>query len=257
MEHVIIIGSGNVAEALTKALAESPIYELTQIVARNEERGRQLADMAGCGFTSDWAETDRADIYIIAVADRAIAEASGRIDFGDGVVAHTAGGLNVNVLDQKIEHRAVLYPLQTFSAGREVDLSQVPLFVEGSTQRATDTVTALAQRLSRNVRYASSAQRAHAHLAAVFASNFTNYMYIVAEQVLANSGMEFELLAPLIEECAAKAVACGSPRLSQTGPAMRGDIVTQNNHRAMLSDARLREIYITLSENIWQTLRKR
>jgi predicted short-subunit dehydrogenase-like oxidoreductase (DUF2520 family) len=257
MKRIVIIGSGNVAEALVRAVGTARGYELAQVAARNEERGRRLAEMAGCGYTHKWGDVVKADIYLIAVSDSAIGSLSEQIDFGGGVVAHTAGGMSLGALSATIKHRAALYPLQTFSAGREVDFTHAPLFIEASTRQAVDAIDNLAQRLSNRVRYTSSEQRARAHLAAVFACNFTNYMYATAERVLSDAGMEFELLAPLIEECASKAIAAGSPLLTQTGPAVRGDTVTQNNHRAMLADAQLREIYITLSENIWQTSRKR
>lgn len=43
MNRVVIIGSGNLAEALARALAAARGLQLVQIHARNEERGREVA----------------------------------------------------------------------------------------------------------------------------------------------------------------------------------------------------------------------
>jgi predicted short-subunit dehydrogenase-like oxidoreductase (DUF2520 family) len=162
----------------------------------------------------------------------------------------------MDAIGPRIEHRAVLDPLQTFTAGRKVDFSRIPLFIEASTPHALETVDDLAQKLSNSVRYTSSELRAQVHLAAVFAANFSNFMYVAAENILKESDMEFELLKPLIEECAAKAAASTSPALTQTGPAVRGDTDTQERHMEMLHDGQLKTIYRIISENIWKTLRK-
>jgi len=317
-KKVVIIGSGNVAEALVRALDRTP-YRVVQIVARNRERGEALAFMAGCIHVDSLAALSKADIYLLAVSDNAIAELAAAGDFGDGVVAHTAGGVDIDALaaaapaatagcgerdDERLRtdtkpsdielarmaearrrkaagqlrigrrsgrgahspqpetptaprHRAVLYPVQTFTAGREVDFSRIPILIEGSDPAALEAIEGLARTLSGSVRYADSALRAQVHLAAVFACNFSNFLYSVSEKILKDSGLEFDLLKPLIEECAQKAIAAPSPALTQTGPAVRGDTQTQTHHLQMLHDENMKTIYRTLSDNIWKTLRKR
>ncbi|MEF2793408.1 MAG: NAD(P)-binding domain-containing protein, partial [Alistipes dispar] len=44
MKRVVIIGSGNLAEALARAVAKSGL-ELVQIFARNAERARIIAEL--------------------------------------------------------------------------------------------------------------------------------------------------------------------------------------------------------------------
>ena len=75
MKRVVIIGSGNLAEALARAVAKSGL-ELVQIFARNAERARIVAEAAA----TDWAThpemlAQDADIYLIAVSDRAVEHA--------------------------------------------------------------------------------------------------------------------------------------------------------------------------------------
>ena len=48
---VVVIGSGNVAEAVALGVAESWALELKQIVARNAERAAQIATLTNTEFT--------------------------------------------------------------------------------------------------------------------------------------------------------------------------------------------------------------
>ena len=52
MERVVIIGSGNLAEALARAVAGSGAKPV-QVFARNAERGRAVAALAGTQWTDD------------------------------------------------------------------------------------------------------------------------------------------------------------------------------------------------------------
>ena len=91
MKRIVIIGSGNLAEALARAVAASSL-EAVQIWARNPERGPAVARIAGCGWSDDPAGLDRtADLYLIAVSDRAVADVASTLPIPDSAaVAHTA-----------------------------------------------------------------------------------------------------------------------------------------------------------------------
>lgn len=153
MKTVVVIGSGNVAEALAGAIAASP-YGLAQLYARNRDRGERIARSYGCPFASDPQELASADIYLIAVSDRAVGEVAEALDFGRAVVAHTAGSVPLDGLPGKIRNRGVFYPLQTFTAGRHISLGDVPLLVEGSDPQTTRTLLRMARALSSRARQA-------------------------------------------------------------------------------------------------------
>ena len=248
MERAVIIGSGNLAEALARAVTKSGL-KLVQIFARNAARGQQVAALAGTQWTSDPAGLAEADIYLIAVSDRAVAEAAASLPIPAGaVVAHTAGSVPLEALPGQPVRRAVFYPLQTFTKGREVDFSQIPVFLETDDE---------ALRLSRTVIWADSACRAKAHLAAVFACNFVNHMYAVAERIAGSAGLPFDVLKPLIAQTAAKALDAASPADVQTGPAVRNDTGTRARHCALLDDnLQLKNIYSIISNSIWETSKK-
>lgn len=266
-----ILGSGNLAWALASAVArlseEGNDIKLVQLYSRNREEGEKLAQSAGVPYTGSPEKLAEADLYIMAVADGAIAELSERMVIpSEAVVAHTAGSTGVDAISPRIKNRGVLYPLQTFTKGREVDFSRIPLFVEYTTPRAEEVIRSVAEKLSGSVTEASSEIREKIHLAAVFAANFTNHMYLLAEEILNNTGLPFDTVKPLIGEVAAKAVASSSPADVQTGPAARGDMKTVERHLKLLADGKgmteeqselLRNIYEKISQNIWETSKKR
>ncbi len=257
LNNVAVIGSGNVAEALAQAVAECGGLRLVQLWARNEARAREIAGAVGCPWACRPEELAVADIYLVAVSDRAVAEVAETLPVPRGaVVAHTAGSVPLEALPAKFARRAVVYPLQTFTRGRRVDFSEVPLFVEAATPELQADLEEFARRLSRRVFFADSGRRAQLHLAAVFVCNFVNHMYVVGERVMNGAGLDFELLKPLIAETTAKALAAASPAMVQTGPAVRNDRPTLQRHREQLDDELLQTIYLSISRSIWETSRK-
>ena len=54
---IVVVGSGNVAESLAQAIADADNLELVQIYARNEERGRKVAELAD----TEWSNTSLAE----------------------------------------------------------------------------------------------------------------------------------------------------------------------------------------------------
>lgn len=257
MNRVVIIGSGNLAEALARALAAARGLQLVQIHARNEERGREVAHIAGCAWSGDPAALAPADLYLIAVSDRAVAEVAERLPIPHGAaVAHTAGSVPMEAIPAKFARRGVFYPMQTFTKGRAVDFRPIPIFLEASTPELLAELEEVAQRLSDRVIPADSERRSKIHLAAVFACNFANHMYALGEEIARSAGLDFDVLRALVAETAAKACDAASPRNVQTGPAVRGDRTTQERHEALIADPRMKEIYQTISQNIWETSRK-
>ncbi len=75
-------------------------------------------------------------------------------------------------------------------------------------------------------------------------------MYDVASRLLAEEGIPFDVLLPLIDETASK-VHTLTPYEAQTGPAVRGDKVVMRNHMdALEGDSELCEIYERISNYI-------
>ena len=252
----VIIGSGNVAEAMAKAVAES-VNELVAIVARNSERGEYIAHRCNTRHIELGNEIPVADIYIISVSDRAVADIARSINFPSGaIVAHTAGGVGMDALGE-IANRAVLYPLQTFTKGRNINFNKTPLFLEYANQECGEKLKSFAYSMSAAVHEADSELRGKMHVAAVFACNFVNRMYGIGCELLAKEGLAFDTLKPLIEETCAKALESCNPIAVQTGPAVRNDQNTIDKHLQYIADDKTKtEIYKLISKDIWETSKK-
>lgn len=248
--RIVIVGSGNVAEALCRAIPAAG-GEVAQVFVRNPERGPALASLAGCGWESDPRKLAAADLYLLAVSDRAIREVSDTLDFGGGLVAHTSGSADLTELSSNINRRGVFYPLQTFTAGRAVDFGEIPLFIEAEQEADYPVLEELARALSGSVTRSDSLLRRKMHVGAVFVCNFVNDLYAAGEQWMRANGMDFAVLKALIAETTRKMLDGGSPLNGQTGPAVREDWPTIEKHLELLENyPDLKNIYEVLTEHI-------
>ena len=126
--------------------------------------------------------------------------------------------------------------------------------MEANSAADEDLLVRIARTLSDDVRLLSSDQRKYLHLAAVFACNFTNHIYALAEKILEERHIPGEVLLPLIDETAAKIHAM-SPIEAQTGPAIRYDENVIRKQMDLLADKDMRTIYELISRNIHKMAR--
>lgn len=249
---VVCIGSGNVATHLTVALKTTGA-NIIQIWSRSLDNALVLAAATDAGATSDLEDIDvSADLYLIAVKDDAIPVVSAALAAVQGLVVHTSGATDINVL-AALKNYGVLYPLQTFSKNRPVNFANVPLCIEAGSGVVLEQLKAIAGQLRGAVYEVDSGKRKILHLSAVFACNFVNHLYALGNDILDDHHLDFEMLRPLIMETAEK-VQRDSPALVQTGPAIRNDEQTMVKHLELLDGKpQLQEIYQTLSNSIKKT----
>lgn len=254
--RIVCIGSGNLATNLTLAWKEAGIL-VEQVFSRTEANARALAERLGCAWTSSTGEIiNDADLYLFSLKDSALETVASRLPGNSGLWVHTAGSMPLSVFEPFTTRRGVLYPLQTFSKGRRIDLGNVPFFLEANSEEDGAILEQLARAVSRDVRFLPSEKRCHLHLAAVFACNFVNHIYALADDILREEEIPFEVLLPLIDETAAK-VHRLTPREAQTGPAIRYDENVINKHLAMLDKMpELKALYETLSRSIHKEANK-
>jgi predicted short-subunit dehydrogenase-like oxidoreductase (DUF2520 family) len=248
--RITIIGSGNVATHLSAAFKNAG-HRIAQVYSRDMQNAALLAYHVGAQAIDDLKNiTVDTDIFIIAVKDDAIAEIIPQLSGFKKLIAHTSGAVDMQLIQKFTEQAGVFYPLQTFSKTKELNFREVPLCIEGATEDITKELEGLARSISNNVYRVSSAQRKVLHLAAVFACNFTNHLYTLSQQLLAQNNMSFDMLRPLIIETADK-IKDHSPADVQTGPAVRNDEQTMQKHLQMLNNnPKLQEIYTLLSQDI-------
>jgi len=232
---MVIIGSGNVATHMAIALKEQGL-NICGIYSRTFINAKALADRVNVNTFKTIADIPtKADAYLFAVSDEALPELIKSISSFDGILMHTSGSVGLNVFSNSIKRKAVFYPLQTFSKAKAVDFSNIPILIESEDSAVLNALHDLGQKISNTVKAINSKQRKQLHLAAVFASNFSNYMFHVAHDLMSKNDLDFDLLKPLISETVAKLNSL-TPSESQTGPAVRQDIKTLNEHLEILKD---------------------
>jgi predicted short-subunit dehydrogenase-like oxidoreductase (DUF2520 family) len=214
------------------------------------ENAQQLAQKVNAEAVCELENINtEADLYILSVKDDALSTVAQNMPTVQGIVVHTAGSISVDVLSRFSNH-GVFYPFQTFTKDSEVDFSSIPILVESNSENNAETLLKLAQELSKQVLQASSEQRRNLHIAAVYACNFVNHMYRLADEILQKNELPFDLLHPLIQETASK-VQNISPHKTQTGPASRKDYQVIDKHiNTLKSSEELQSIYKLLTDSI-------
>ncbi|MGI6232956.1 MAG: Rossmann-like and DUF2520 domain-containing protein [Prevotella sp.] len=249
---IILVGAGNLATQLGHALHQAG-HDLPQVYSHTMTSAQLLADQIGAEPTDDIdALATDADLYIIAVKDRALSEVISRLcpSRRSQVFVHTAGSMPMDVFKGQADHYGVFYPMQTFSKNRAVDFHVIPTFLEWNDAEAENLIQSMATSVTNRIYHLPTADRKYLHLAAVWACNFTNHCYEVSANLLARHGIPFDVMLPLIDETAHK-VHTLTPHEAQTGPAVRYDENVIRAQSALLSDIpRLRELYELLSKDI-------
>jgi len=250
-EKIVIIGAGNVATHLAKALIKEG-NDVCQIYSRSIESARELGIKTGVNYTNNLEEIySNADIYLFSVSDSAIEQILKNISFEKNpLLIHTAGSISKDIFKDYSNNYGVLYPLQTFTKKRLIDFRDIPICIEASNPESLEIVKRISSGISESVYIMGIEKRVYLHLAAVFACNFTNYMYSIAEKIMQQKDISFDIIKPLIKETAAK-IEDLSPAKAQTGPAVRNDKEVIFKHKELLeSNPDLQKLYTFVSNSI-------
>lgn len=185
---------------------------------------------------------DRADLVLLCVPDRVIAEVATALPPGPWV-AHVSGGTPLAALEPHAK-RFSLHPLQTFTHGRGPEqLDGAWAAVTGETDAAARVAEELAALLGLRPFPLADARRALYHAGAAIASNYLVTLRRVAGDLLGEAGAPPEALDPLMR----RVIDNG---FQLTGPIERGDWDTVERHRTAISRHRpdLLDAYDALAE---------
>lgn len=250
---VCFIGSGNLAWHLAPAL-DNTDFAVREVYSRNPKHAQALVEklyQADVKSSLDFSES-RSTIFVLAINDDSIGAVVQELVLPDNaILVHTSGSQPLSILEYAATpFTGVYYPLQTFTKSRKLNFNEIPIFIESDDASTQKVLVNMAKAVSSRVHTISSEKRKALHVAAVFASNFTNHMLTLGQEVLHSNTLDFELLKPLIVETINKALALG-PSNSQTGPARRGDFEILDKHFEFLSnDESVAELYKIISQDI-------
>lgn len=255
---LVLIGAGNVATRLGLALYKKG-FTITHVYSPGGKSAAVLARKLKAKAVSDLKKIPAGQLfYLVAVKDDALPSIAKQLRV-KGIVMHTSGTMPMDVLSSTSLFYGVLYPLQTLSKEKEIDTQNIVFCTEGSGEATLYVINMVARDLSPHVVSMDSAQRKTAHLAAVFASNFSNHCYTIAQQLLAEAKIRPDILQPLIEETAQKLRTLPASA-AQTGPAARGDKQVMKQHLALLHEQKhddWAKLYEEISAGIAATKKKR
>ena len=116
-----IIGKGNVGTHLATALKDA-------------------ADVASVSSRTLEGLRKGSDIYLISVADDAIADVASQVAThipSQAILAHTSGSTPLNAISGIHNLTGVFYPLQTFSKNVSLDYADIPFSLKGATVTLT------------------------------------------------------------------------------------------------------------------------
>ena len=263
--NIVMIGAGNVATQLSQSLKIAG-HNLQQVYSQSTDSaiglaGKLTKNTSGPkkklnkknitdAITNFSALSTTADIYIIAIKDDAVTQLVKQLHLNNKLVVHTSGSLPMHVLKPASTNYGVFYPLQTISKDKTTDFLRVPICIEGNSKANEKILMELADSLSEEVHLINSEKRKALHLAAVFACNFSNHLFVLAADLLKRNKLPFKLLLPLIQETVDK-LNYGPPSKMQTGPAIRRDKKIVLMHLQMLDkDPELKKLYKLLTESI-------
>lgn len=248
--NITIIGTGNVATVLGQKLSRAS-HKIVQVLGRNNEKTLRLANFLNAEPCMDWSDLSKhSDLYLIAISDKALYELPD--DFRcNGLVVHTAGSVNKDVLKKISSRYGVFYPVQSIRSNSSPEI-EIPIMVDANSTADISELVELASTITDEVASTNDDKRLHLHLAAVIVNNFTNHLYTLADDYCKHQDINFELLFPLIMETANR-LQFNSPSSMQTGPAIRKDITTIEKHLQLLEhEPQLKKFYKIFSDDIME-----
>jgi predicted short-subunit dehydrogenase-like oxidoreductase (DUF2520 family) len=245
---VFFIGSGRLNQNFANAFLHTDI-EMVGVYSKTQENTMAFSQKFKTAHYPDLKSIPNdCDVYFLGVNDSEICAVSQELDV-NGIVIHCSGFLSIDLLN-KHKNRGVFWPIQTLSKDHYSNFSDVPICVEASDEMSLRILESLADKITKVPIFISEEKRKKLHIAAVFANNFTNHLFVLSKDFLHKNNLDFNLLMPLIQETVKK-LSSIDPHLAQTGPASRKDLNTMYQHKLILeNEEELLTIYQTISRSI-------
>ncbi|MBX9732828.1 MAG: DUF2520 domain-containing protein [Chitinophagaceae bacterium] len=247
--QVVMIGAGNMAWVLAKSLVSAK-FHIKQVYSRHLSDAVLLTKEVGGEAVDSIESIDKdADIYFIAVSDKAITNIAAQLNLGDKPVYHTSGTVSKEVINICSSCYGVFWPMKMLRKSMN-SFGELNVAIDGSNQMALDIIISVAHKFTNTVIQANDIKRRKMHYVATLTANFSNCLYSLGAEFCEKEGIDFALFYPIIQETAI-AITTAPPHLLQAGPAFRGDLETISLHKSFILDDMLSlDVYNILSDAI-------
>ncbi len=239
---VSLVGYGNLAKALHKTFRAQGL-QFHQILSRS-----QTLDFQDAERVTSISELDKVDQYWIAVKDDEIENVSQSLS-GDSLHLHFSGASPLNILKSK--DKACIWPMQSFDG--EIPIwEEIKTFGSFNNVEIKEKLDLVFKRFKAEILWLGEEEKTKIHLGATLGNNFVNHLLVEVESLSQESGVDFMVFRNLIQKTIDSAFENG-PLNSQTGPAKRGDKLSQYRHLDLIKDPGLKSLYKLLSQRISKT----
>jgi predicted short-subunit dehydrogenase-like oxidoreductase (DUF2520 family) len=253
-QTLALVGPGRAGTTIALALLEHG-WQVVSVAGRAPDTASTTAAVACLGSRPSLV-TDAgkgASVVIVATPDRAIESATRNFAASlepGALVIHLAGsrGLDAFVDLQALRpdvRVGAMHPLQSFPTAA-IGLER--LHGSWAAVAGDPQVDEIARTLGLQPFDLPDNERMQYHAAAVVASNHLVALLGQVERLASSCGVPFDAFAPLVQSSVINAFGIG-PALALTGPVVRGDLVTVEQHLATL-DPGERDAYRSLAREV-------
>ncbi len=248
---VSLIGAGRAADFVVQRLTTQglPVHEIYNRNANS--RALRLAEISGAKFISRLEEMDTAvDAVLFAIHDDAIAQVAEKLSFSEETLRISmSGSFRTSELEDGYRW-SVFWPVYSLQMGLQYS-SSIPIVHSSCPDESLKTKShILAAKISDQLYVLEEGQRMYAHLSAVVANNFVNFLNKEVFSLLREKDISPLLIQPIMKETLQNSLVWKYDA-DLTGPAVRNDQATINLHEHLLSETpELLQVYRSMNEAI-------
>lgn len=232
-----IIGCGRVGRALGSLFVRTSIFTRVTICNRSQESSaRAAAFVPSAVAVREFSELPKADAWMIACADGAIAQSAQQLAehpslTPGALVFHVSGALSSDELAPLKERGALLgslHPVRSIASPELVvsSFTGTACAVEGEPE-AVVALCSLVERIGGKPFQVDRRAKLICHAGHVFASNYLVTVIDVARRLYAEAGIPSDvietMLPPIVRGAVDNVCALGTTE-ALTGPVVRGDV---------------------------------
>jgi predicted short-subunit dehydrogenase-like oxidoreductase (DUF2520 family) len=242
IKTVALVGNGNVAMVLGSAWQRQGIH-IAAFCNRSATVPTGLARENAQIISNPTQIPSNVDAILVAVTDDAIHEVIEQLPTKP-LVIHFSG-----CMPDPVQSGGVLWPIQSIVPHLKSENEGFPIALSCS-KSAHKAMTNFAKLIASEVYELSETERQTAHLTAVFAANFTNHCFALAQELCNRAGLPWDLFRPIARKIVEQAVQ-GTSKQHQTGPAVRQDQSALDAHlKLLVTHPEFKPVYTALSSSI-------